>query len=150
MEIRAVPLPSSCLLSYSPVLTLVAAVGGTRTRDHQSLPVGPGSKWQQRPELGKGPPPTGIVYPIITQKEGVNSFILGITGAQLFHPSSSASWDFDLLPGASPLESLRACLSWDQRVPACSVHVILLHPGPLSLAAFIADVSTVIPQCCQG
>lgn len=71
-------------LSYSPVLTPVAAVGSTRSRDHQSLPVGPGSKWQKGPELGKGPPPTGTVYPIITQREGVNSFVPDTTGAQLF------------------------------------------------------------------
>lgn len=87
VEIRAVPLPSSCLLSYSPVLTPVAAVGATRTRDHQCLPMGPGSKWQQTPELGKGLPPTGTVCPITA---GVNSLILDTTGAQLFHPSSSA------------------------------------------------------------
>lgn len=96
VEIRAVPLPSSCLLSYSPLLTPVAAVGATGTRDHQSLPMGPGSKWQQTPELGKGPPPTGTVCPITAQRAGVNSFILDTTGAQLFHPSSSAS-------GISPL-----------------------------------------------
>lgn len=143
VEIRAVPLPSSCLLSYSPTLTLVAAVGATRTRNHQTLPIAPGSKWQQTPELGKGPPPTGTVCLITAQTEGANSFTLDTTEAQLFHPFSSAS-------GASSLESPEACLSWDQHVPACSVHAILLHPGPLSRAAFTADVSTVIPQHCQG
>lgn len=72
----------------------VAAVGASRTSDHQSLPMGPGSQWHQTPELGKGPPPTGIVYPMISQREGDNSFILDTTGAQLFHPSFSASGIF--------------------------------------------------------
>lgn len=94
VEIRAVPLPSSCLLSCSPILTPVAAVGATRTRDHQSLPMGPGSKWQHTPELGKAQPPTGTVYPITAQKGSVKSFILDATGAQLFQPSFSASGTF--------------------------------------------------------
>ncbi|KAJ7418854.1 hypothetical protein WISP_57252 [Willisornis vidua] len=55
------PYPHIGITIFIPVLTLVATEEATKSRDHQSLPVGPGSKGQQRPELGKGPPPTGSI-----------------------------------------------------------------------------------------
>ena len=129
--------------------------GAPRTRDHPSLHMGPGSKWQQRPELGKGPAPTCIVYHSITTKgrrkqlypgyhrnPAILAFLCCLMGLLTLAWRSSK---------AAAVESVRTFLSWDRHVPACSLHVSFAASRPLRLVtAFSAYTSTVIPQRCWG
>lgn len=128
------PVYSLTVLHWLRLLQWVMMQGATRTKDHQSLHGGPGSKWQQRPELGKGPPPTCILYHSITTKgrrlqlypgyprsPTLLAFLFCLMGLLTLAWCSSE---------AATLENVRAFLSWDRRVPACSLHVSLLHPSP--------------------